>query len=331
MAQTFNIGKGPVGILTRALTGNIFVEKSLAYMNEGDRDGYTAYKHDIRNVLRARTADPSKAANTSTMKKEAYKRNLSVLESYEEFDPKNYHAYWLEYQPDGNFQWEGLPSKVQTSLEELFLGTAAEAVEDGLTNGIAGEVTGLIPQLRSNALTSLNGAEATATQVTANTHIAFRAHGGGSNDNLAAVLTSDNIFAKMELLIKNQTKAMRKRGGRKFMVSHGTADLIKEAQRLKLNFKGVDVTEEGVMRYAGYEIIENPSFPDNDILFASMTGDFKTDAIQLGTSMSSDFNNLEVARVGNFGRHWGMCLTFALDIFLVRPEEVCYYTSFTIS
>ena len=33
-----------------------------------------------------------------------------------------------------------------------------------------------------------------------------------------------------------------------------------------------------------------------------MTGDMKSDAIQLGTSMSSDFNNLEVERVSNFGR-----------------------------
>jgi len=123
---------------------------------------------------------------------------------------------------------------------------------------------------------------------------------------------------------------MRKRSGRKFMVSHGTADLLREAQRLELNFKGVDTTEEGVMRYAGYDIIENPSFPDDSILFCSMTGDMKTDAIQLGTSMSSDFNNLEVNRVSPFGRTYGMLLTFAIDIFVVRPEEVCFYSVATI-
>ena len=124
---------------------------------------------------------------------------------------------------------------------------------------------------------------------------------------------------------------MRKRAGRKFMVSHGTADLIKEAQRLELNFKGVDVSDAGIMRYAGYDIIENPSFPDNQILLASMTGDMKTDAIQLGTSLSSDYNNLEVNRISNFGREYGMLLTFAIDIFLVRPEEVCFYTDQTIA
>src|SRR5690606_20988316 len=191
----------------------------------------------------------------------------------------------------------------------------AEAVEDALTNGgIGGLLEGLITQLESNAYISLNGAEATPTQVVNNTAIAFRAHGGGTGDTLSAPLTTANIFQKLELLIKNQTKAMRKRGGRKFMISHGTADLLKEAQRLELNFKGVDVTEEGVLRYAGYDLIENPSFPDNTILFCSMTGDMKSDAIQMGTSMSSDFNNLEVNRVSNFGREWGMLLTFALDI-----------------
>jgi GTP cyclohydrolase I len=145
-------------------------------------------------------------------------------------------------------------------------------------------------------------------------------------DNLGVALTTANVFQKFEILIKNQTKAMRTRAGRKFMVSHATADIIREAQRLELNFKGVDVTEAGIMRYAGYDIIENSSFPDDSIMFASMTGDMKTDAIQLGTSMSSDFNNLEVERTSNFGRLYGMLLTFAIDIYVVRPEEVCYYS-----
>jgi len=78
--MAFNVGGAPVGILARALTGNIFVEKSLAYMNEGDKDGYNAYKHDIKNVLRARSANPANTvANTS--QKQAFKRNLVVAQS----------------------------------------------------------------------------------------------------------------------------------------------------------------------------------------------------------------------------------------------------------
>lgn len=328
--MAFNVGSAPVGVLARALTGNIFVEKSLAYMNEGDKDGYNCYKHDIKNILRAYSSNPaSVVANTS--KKENFKRNLAIVESFETFDPADYHTHWREYQPSGEFQWEELPSEVQATLEELFLGTSAEAVEDELTNGTSGLVTGLVAQLSSNALTVLDGADATPQQVVDNSAIAFRAHGGGSGDQEGVALTTSNIFQKLELLIKKQTKAMRKRAGRKFMVSHGTADLVREAQRLELNFKGVDVTEEGVLRYAGYDIIENPSFPDNQILFASMTGDMKSDAIQLGTSMSSDYNNLEVNRLSNFGREYGMLLTFAIDIFLVRPEEVCFYTDQVIA
>ena len=327
--MAFNVGAAPVGVLARALTGNIFVEKSLAYMNEGDKDGYNAYKHDIKNVLRARSADPASAVS-NTSQKQAFKRNLAIVESFETFDPADYHTHWREFQPDGEFQWENLPTEVQATLEELFLGTSAEATEDELTNGTGGFLTGLIGQLEANTLTSLNGAAATPTQVVNNTAISFVAHGGGAGDNAYAALVTSNIFQKLELLIKKQTKSMRKRVTRKFMVSHGTADLIREAQRLELNFKGVDVTEEGVLRYAGFDIVENPQFPDNTLMLAPMSGDFKTDAIQLGTSMSSDFNSLEVNRLSNFGRHWGMLLTFAIDLFVVRPEEVCFYTPNTI-
>ena len=229
------------------------------------------------------------------------------------------------------FQWEELPSEVQATLEELFLGSAAEAVQEELTNGDGTLVTGLVPQLLSAGYSSLDGVDATPAQVVANTKLAFRASAGLAGDSEGVVLSTANIFQKLEILIKKQTKAMRKRAGRKFMVSHGTADIIREAQRLELNFKGVDTTEEGIMRYAGYDIIENSSFPDDSIMFASMTGDMKTDAIQLGTSMSSDFNNLEVNRLSNFGREYGMLLTFAIDIFVVRPEEVCFYTTETIA
>ena len=328
--MAFNVGSAPVGVLARALTGNIFVEQSLAYMNEGDKDGYNCYKHDIKNVLRAYSSNPASVVANSS-KKENFKRNLAIVESFETFDPQDYHQHWKEYQPTGEFQWEELPTEVQSTLEELFLGTSAEAVEDELTNGTGGLVTGLIAQLESSALTPLQGSDATPTQVVGNTAIGFRASAGGTGDAEGVALTTSNIFQKLEVLIKNQPKAMRKRGGRKFMVSHGTADLIREAQRLELNFKGVDTTEEGVMRYAGYDIIENPSFADNKILFASMTGDMKSDAIQLGTSLSSDYNNLEVNRLSNFGREYGMLLTFAIDIFLVRPEEVCFYTDATIA
>ena len=62
-----------------------------------------------------------------------------------------------------------------------------------------------------------------------------------------------------------------------------------------------------------------------------MTGDMKTDAIQMGTSMSADLNNVTVDRISNFSREYGMLLTFAIDIFVVRPEEVCYYTQAAVT
>lgn len=323
-----NVGAAPKGILEKALTGNIFVEKNLAFMNEGDKDSYNVFKHDIANVLRTQSDDPSSSVS-NTSQKNSFNRVLKVVESYETFKPSDYHNFWKEYQPAGEFDFEGLPTSVQSSLEELFLGTSAEATEDELTNGTV-LITGLVPQLLSAAYTSLDGAKATATQVVNNTAISFRASAGLTGDNLGVALTTSNIFPKLEILIKNQTKAMRKRANRKFMISPATADLITEAQRLELNFKGVDVTEAGVLRYAGYDMIENPSFPDDTILFCSMSGDMKTDAYQLGTSMSSDFNNLTVARINNFNRQYGMLLTFAIDIFVVRPEEMCFYTTETV-
>lgn len=327
----FYTGQAPKGILARALCGNVFVRLNLAYMNEGDRSSYNVYKQDVKNILRTRTKNPSSTPNTSN-EFATYTRELVIVESYEEFDPADYHSHWKPFQPEGPFLWEALPREVQEVFEDLFLGSAAEAVEEALTNGDATiGITGLIPQLLSPALTPLDGAEPTTTQIVNNTAIAFRAHGGGTGDSLSVPLTPQNIFEKMELLIRNRHNSMRKRPGFKFMVNYKTADILQDAQRTVLEFKGVETTEKGVLRYAGYEIIINPSLPNDTMIFASMTGDMKTDAIQLGTSMSEDFNNVDVQRINNFNRCWGMLLTFALDIFVARPEEVCFYTPETVA
>jgi hypothetical protein len=321
----FNVGTAPLGILERSLTENIFVANNLAYMNEGDKDGYNVYKHDLSSVLKAFSNNPMEGA-TNSLQKNNFRRHLTILEVAESFLPSDYHGYWREFQPTGNFQWEALPAQVQSSIENLILGSTAEAVEEVLTNGDSGlKITGLIPQLLSSAYTELQGASPTSKQISDNLAIAYRRHKGSTT--AATEITADNIFEILEELIAGQTKSMRKRQNKKFMISNYAADVLKKAQRTKLDYKGVDVTEAGVLRYGGYDLIENPSFANSDIVFASMSGDMKTDAIQLGTSLSSDYNNLEVNRVGNFGRAWGMALTFALDIFVVRPEEVCFYTT----
>ncbi len=319
-----NVGKAPAGVLARALGGNIFQDMNLAFMNEGSKDSYNVFKHDVRNALEAATVDPA-SSFSNTSKKNSFNRQLVKVQTKESFLPSEYDHYWEGWQPSGPYQWNDMPDKVKRNLEELFVGSAANAASDELTNGDGTLITGLCPQLRSAAYSQLT-TDPTPTQITENTSIAFRAFAAGTGIYAGVALTPSNIFDKLELMIKGQSKSQRKRPGRKFMVGSATADLIKEAQRLELNFKGVDVTEEGIMRYAGFDIIENIDFPENDILLCSMTGSYKTDAIQMGTSMSADWNNLTTARLSPFSREWGMCLTFSLDIFVVRPEEVCYYT-----
>ena len=54
-----NVSRAPQGILEKALTGNIWISQNLAFMNEGDKDGYSVYKHDLTTGIRAKTDDPS--------------------------------------------------------------------------------------------------------------------------------------------------------------------------------------------------------------------------------------------------------------------------------
>ena len=111
-----------------------------------------------------------------------------------------------------------------------------------------------------------------------------------SQDSFAVVLsiplTTANIFPTIELLIKNQTKAMRNRGGCKFTVSPTTAKLLTEAQRLELNFKGVEAPEEGVMCYAGYDILKKKSLPDNTIILSCMGSDLTETKITVASHYS---------------------------------------------
>ena len=56
--------------------------------------------------------------------------------------------------------------------------------------------------------------------------------------------------------------------------------------------------------------------------WSQTNGDDQTGSkLSCNSSMSSDFNNVTVDRVSAFSLIGGMLLTFALDIFVVRPEE----------
>lgn len=328
-----NIGNAPKHILTDVLGSNIFESKKLAYMHEGDKNSVNYLKGGLNNTLRARSANPFASTSTDTTVMNSIPRTLTIVESAHEFDPNSYKNYWRDYQPEGEFNFEKLPKKVQATLEQLFLSNVKSDLEGALTNGATGVTTGIIPQLSANATTELQGGVATLAQMTANSAIGWRAKGNNqSGTSIQAVtLTSANILGKLQLLINGQTRVMQGREHKKFMVSFATANLMMEAQRLNLNYKGVDVTEAGVLKYAGHDVIINTSFPNNTILFCSMSGNPLTDAIQMATSKSKDLNSLKVGSPHGMGRTVGMVLTFAIDIYVVRREEVCFYTSTTLS
>ena len=318
-----NVGQAPVAILTQALTENVFMQNNLCY---------NVWKQSMTGALRAISNSPMDNANAYGDGTVEF-RTLGVVELAASFNPNDYKNFWLTHQPDGLFNYQTLPTEVQNTLTNLFLSHVAEQANDLLTNGdgTISSIEGIISQLTTGGITSLDGAEPTAAQREANLHIAFGAGAqiggvGATGDALAAVITSSNVFSIFELLLRKQNRSMRKRPNRKFMVAPSTADLVREAQRLNLNHKGVDVTEAGIMKYGGFEIIVNDDFADGDVVFASMGGDFKTDAFQMGTSSAADMNNLHVAPQGEFNRNWGMLVTFALDIYVARPEEVCIYS-----
>ena len=322
-----NVGHAPQGVLSQALTGNIFVEKNLAFMNEGDTGSFNVFKHDVKNVLVAHSVNPVAAVANAHASTNA-NIQLSHLQSFQTFNPHTYVNYWREFQPTGDFNFRALPEAVRYSLEDLFMSNVALAAQNTLTNGNGdtANCNGIVPQLLAVGLTDLAGVAPDHIQVAASSHICFRAAAGFADDRLGVALTTTNIFEKLEIMIKNQNSIMRRRPNRKFMVGSTTLDILKSAQRLSLTYKGTDITEDGVARHGGYDIIENTSMPDNTMILCSMGGDLNNDAIQMGTSKSSDMNKVTVDRLSPFSEEYGMLVSFSLEIAVVRPEEVCFYS-----
>ena len=109
---------------------------------------------------------------------------------------------------------------------------------------------------------------------------------------------------------------MRRRPNRKFMVGSTTLDILKSAQRNNLTYKGVEITEDGIAKHAGYWVVENTSMPDNTMILCSMGGDLNNDAIQMGTSKSSDMNKVTVERLSAFAEEYGMLVSFSFTDYL---------------
>lgn len=142
-------------------------------------------------------------------------------------------------------------------------------------------------------------------------------------------LTAANIFAKFDLVkaAAEANEAVYNSPGFKFLANFRTAQIFGEAQKAQAN-KGVDVTQQGVMKYDGKPIVSLPGIEDNTIIACVATSDVDSN-IWAGVNDADEDSYLKIMPLQANSEKWFMKMLFKMDVNHGLGEEIVVYTTKT--
>ena len=136
-------------------------------------------------------------------------------------------------------------------------------------------------------------------------------------------LTNVNIAGEFDRGFQKIKASLRYNPKMRIFCSYLTYDYYTEYQRNQ-SYKGIDVTEGGVLKYRGHEVVPVADFPENTYYIAMALPTMESN-IWMGVNSSDDQNNLEINRVSNTSDLWFVKGKMKVDVNYVFPDEIVYY------
>ena len=105
----------------------------------------------------------------------------------------------------------------------------------------------------------------------------------------SSTITSANVKATLDLMISSARKGIvyKEVNGEylcKFAVSYDVYEAYQSQLNAATNYNGISQLMEAQNTYRGYKIVKTPGLPPSTIIFAPMSNDTKTSALQLGVN-----------------------------------------------
>lgn len=304
-------GQAAGQFMLASVTGADMVNNSAVYMKETKSNKFVipTWKHDYTQFVQDPKATPIQG-NGTISNGERY-LNLGEYLIYQEFNPNVYADHWFAKDMPELLINRGLPVEANSVVLYEIMRQHAVYLNLLLNNGKSAGSTFL----------NVNGEDigkyidGFVTKMSADSGVAKPAG--------PTVLSKTNIAAEFDKGFQKIKPALRYNPQMRFFCSYLTYDYYTEYQRDQ-NYKGIDVTETGVRKFRGHEVVPVADFPENTYYIAKALPTMESN-LWMGVNSTSDENNLQIDKVSNASDLWFVKGKMKVDVNYVFPDEIVYY------
>jgi hypothetical protein len=144
-------------------------------------------------------------------------------------------------------------------------------------------------------------------------------------------LTAANIYGKMTGAYEVVPHALlQKYGplGLKLICGYDTQRIYEDALTTVSTFKNNDLTEKGINRYKGYDLVACAGVPTDTFLFSIANPETLYNNLYVGTNSAED-NTLKFGQVYNMSELWAIKGLFKVDAQVQFTDQTVLYTTLT--
>ena len=296
-------------LVTQYTTGCELVEKGLVEVHPTNTmsDEFTIVLRNAKDLDADYSATPVAKATADISYAGKVIRMGKTMLYYDKIRPQQFENVWRKYQPTGDFSKELLSSEIMADLFAVADEQYGEVANDLTVNGtqtdsdIAGEkrrYDGVMTQAKAAGSKVLKVAGATA------------------------VTTPEQAVAVLEKLYEITPVRVRRQKNFKFVVSTPILDLYHLSQ-YNADFKGVNMTEEGVSKYRGKEVHSLDRLDDSEAFAGVLSPDSDSNLIMpvAGVQTSSILMDL----LANNGENYFLKIIWKQGLGIKKEEELAVY------
>lgn len=232
--------------------------------------------------------------------------NLGEYLVYQEFNPQQYADHWYAKSMPELLIDRGLPVEANSVILYEIMRQNAKFLNKLIING------------NTSLLTNMKYIDGLVTKMSADTAV-YKPSGATTLSNTNVATEFDKGYAMLIDALKYDMDV-------KYYCSYHTFDLYTEYQRNvgTQPYKGIDVTDMGVRRFRGHEVVPVADFPDNTYFITKGLTSMDSNLV-MGVNSISDENNLKIGPKNATSDLWFVKGKLKVDVNYIFPTQVVYY------
>lgn len=249
ITDTTYAGEVAATFAVKAITGADTVQGGHCYVKDGIKKKFTIPRFDANyeDFIQDRAATPVTKGEFDVDGKVLDPQDYMI---YTEFNPRDFEDHWFATQLNPTLIDRSLPNTVESVVVQEVLKRHAKYFNKGIWNNDTALASPSIYRYWNGWLTN---AANDADVVDVSTPI---------------TLTAANVAGEFERGYQLIPEALKFDMNMKYFVSYKTMDLYRQFQQTQQTYKGVDVTQDGVMKFNGRTVVPIADFPDNTYVIA---------------------------------------------------------------